>query len=59
VCLRSDSARRRRGRGGAFDEPTPEASALGAWGGQAVILPYLERRTTMQWMKEVVRHDSE
>jgi D-beta-D-heptose 7-phosphate kinase/D-beta-D-heptose 1-phosphate adenosyltransferase len=36
----------------------PEAALLSAWGGQAVVLPYLEGRSTTQLMKEVVRRDS-
>ena len=36
----------------------PEAALLATWGGQAVILPYLEGRSTTQLMKEVVRRDS-
>ena len=36
----------------------PEAALLATWGGQAVVLPYLEGRSTTQLMKEVVRRDS-
>jgi D-beta-D-heptose 7-phosphate kinase/D-beta-D-heptose 1-phosphate adenosyltransferase len=36
----------------------PEAALLGTWGGQAVVLPYLEGRSTTQLIKEVVRRDS-
>jgi D-beta-D-heptose 7-phosphate kinase / D-beta-D-heptose 1-phosphate adenosyltransferase len=36
----------------------PEAPLLATWGGQAVVLPYLEGRSTTQLMKEVVRRDS-
>jgi D-beta-D-heptose 7-phosphate kinase / D-beta-D-heptose 1-phosphate adenosyltransferase len=36
----------------------PEAAVLAAWGGQAVVLPYLEGRSTTELMKEVVRRDS-
>jgi D-beta-D-heptose 7-phosphate kinase/D-beta-D-heptose 1-phosphate adenosyltransferase len=36
----------------------PEADLLATWGGQAVVLPYLEGRSTTQLMKEVVRRDS-
>jgi D-beta-D-heptose 7-phosphate kinase / D-beta-D-heptose 1-phosphate adenosyltransferase len=36
----------------------PEAALLASWGGQAVVLPYLEGRSTTQLMKEVVRRDS-
>jgi D-beta-D-heptose 7-phosphate kinase/D-beta-D-heptose 1-phosphate adenosyltransferase len=36
----------------------PEADLLASWGGQAVVLPYLEGRSTTQLMKEVVRRDS-
>ena len=36
----------------------PEAALLGTWGGQAVVLPYLEGRSTTRLMKEVVRRDS-
>ncbi|HWD44852.1 MAG TPA: PfkB family carbohydrate kinase [Actinomycetota bacterium] len=36
----------------------PEAALLESWGGQAVILPYLEGRSTTQLMREVVRRDS-
>jgi D-beta-D-heptose 7-phosphate kinase / D-beta-D-heptose 1-phosphate adenosyltransferase len=36
----------------------PEAALLSAWGGQAVVLPYLEGRSTTQLMKEVARRDS-
>jgi D-beta-D-heptose 7-phosphate kinase / D-beta-D-heptose 1-phosphate adenosyltransferase len=36
----------------------PEAAQLATWGGQAVVLPYLEGRSTTQLMKEVVRRDS-
>ena len=36
----------------------PEAELLATWGGQAVVLPYLEGRSTTQLMKEVVRRDS-
>jgi D-beta-D-heptose 7-phosphate kinase / D-beta-D-heptose 1-phosphate adenosyltransferase len=36
----------------------PEAGLLASWGGQAVVLPYLEGRSTTQLMKEVVRRDS-
>jgi len=36
----------------------PEAALLATWGGQAVVLPYLEGRSTTELMKEVVRRDS-
>jgi D-beta-D-heptose 7-phosphate kinase/D-beta-D-heptose 1-phosphate adenosyltransferase len=36
----------------------PEAALLATWGGQAVVLPYLEGRSTTQLMKEVVRRDT-
>jgi D-beta-D-heptose 7-phosphate kinase / D-beta-D-heptose 1-phosphate adenosyltransferase len=36
----------------------PEADLLASWGGQAVVLPYLEGRSTTQLMKEVVRRDN-
>ena len=36
----------------------PEADLLSTWGGQAVVLPYLEGRSTTQLMKEVVRRDN-
>jgi len=36
----------------------PEAALLGTWGGQAVVLPYLEGRSTTRLMKEVVRRDN-
>jgi D-beta-D-heptose 7-phosphate kinase / D-beta-D-heptose 1-phosphate adenosyltransferase len=36
----------------------PEAALLATWGGQAVVLPYLEGRSTSKLMKEVVRRDS-
>jgi bifunctional ADP-heptose synthase (sugar kinase/adenylyltransferase) len=36
----------------------PEAALLGTWGGQAVVLPYLEGRSTTQLMKEVARRDN-
>jgi rfaE bifunctional protein nucleotidyltransferase chain/domain len=36
----------------------PEAALLASWGGQAVVLPYLEGRSTTQLLKEVVRRDS-
>jgi D-beta-D-heptose 7-phosphate kinase / D-beta-D-heptose 1-phosphate adenosyltransferase len=36
----------------------PEAALLSTWGGQAVVLPYLEGRSTTQLMEEVVRRDS-
>jgi D-beta-D-heptose 7-phosphate kinase/D-beta-D-heptose 1-phosphate adenosyltransferase len=36
----------------------PEAALLATWGGQAVVLPYLEGRSTTQLMKEVLRRDS-
>jgi rfaE bifunctional protein nucleotidyltransferase chain/domain len=36
----------------------PEAALLSTWGGQAVVLPYLEGRSTTQLMKEVVRRDN-
>jgi D-beta-D-heptose 7-phosphate kinase / D-beta-D-heptose 1-phosphate adenosyltransferase len=36
----------------------PEAAALAAWGGQAIVLPYLEGRSTTRLMKEVVRRDT-
>jgi D-beta-D-heptose 7-phosphate kinase / D-beta-D-heptose 1-phosphate adenosyltransferase len=36
----------------------PEAALLASWGGQAVVLPYLEGRSTTQLMKEVIRRDS-
>jgi rfaE bifunctional protein nucleotidyltransferase chain/domain len=36
----------------------PEAELLATWGGQAVVLPYLEGRSTTQLMKEVVRRDN-
>jgi D-beta-D-heptose 7-phosphate kinase / D-beta-D-heptose 1-phosphate adenosyltransferase len=36
----------------------PEAAVLATWGGQAVVLPYLEGRSTTNLMKEVVRRDS-
>jgi rfaE bifunctional protein nucleotidyltransferase chain/domain/rfaE bifunctional protein kinase chain/domain len=37
----------------------PEAALLASWGGQAVVLPYLEGRSTTQLLKEVVRRDSD
>jgi D-beta-D-heptose 7-phosphate kinase / D-beta-D-heptose 1-phosphate adenosyltransferase len=37
----------------------PEAAVLAGWGGQAVVLPYLEGRSTTELMKEVVRRDSD
>jgi D-beta-D-heptose 7-phosphate kinase / D-beta-D-heptose 1-phosphate adenosyltransferase len=36
----------------------PETALLSTWGGQAVVLPYLEGRSTTQLMKEVVRRDN-
>jgi D-beta-D-heptose 7-phosphate kinase/D-beta-D-heptose 1-phosphate adenosyltransferase len=36
----------------------PEAALLGTWSGQAVVLPYLEGRSTTRLLKEVVRRDS-
>jgi D-beta-D-heptose 7-phosphate kinase / D-beta-D-heptose 1-phosphate adenosyltransferase len=36
----------------------PEAAVLATWGGQAVILPYLEGRSTTKLMEEVARGDS-
>jgi D-beta-D-heptose 7-phosphate kinase / D-beta-D-heptose 1-phosphate adenosyltransferase len=36
----------------------PEAALLATWGGQAVVLPYLEGRSTTKLMREVVRRDS-
>jgi D-beta-D-heptose 7-phosphate kinase / D-beta-D-heptose 1-phosphate adenosyltransferase len=36
----------------------PEAALLTTWGGQAVVLPYLEGRSTTRLLKEVVRRDS-
>ena len=33
----------------------PEAALLAGWGGQAVVLPYLEGRSTTRLMKEVMR----
>ena len=36
----------------------PEAALLATWGGQAVVLPYLEGRSTTQLIREVVRRDS-
>jgi D-beta-D-heptose 7-phosphate kinase / D-beta-D-heptose 1-phosphate adenosyltransferase len=36
----------------------PEAAALATWGGQAVVLPYLEGRSTTKLIKEVARRDS-
>ena len=36
----------------------PEAALLGTWGGQAVVLPYLEGRSTTQLIKEVAQHDN-
>jgi D-beta-D-heptose 7-phosphate kinase/D-beta-D-heptose 1-phosphate adenosyltransferase len=36
----------------------PEAAVLATWGGQAVILPYLEGRSTTKLMEEVARRDS-
>jgi rfaE bifunctional protein nucleotidyltransferase chain/domain/rfaE bifunctional protein kinase chain/domain len=36
----------------------PEAALLATWGGQAVILPYLEGRSTTRLLKEVVRRDN-
>jgi D-beta-D-heptose 7-phosphate kinase/D-beta-D-heptose 1-phosphate adenosyltransferase len=36
----------------------PEAALLATWGGQAVVLPYLEGRSTTKLLKEVVRRDS-
>ena len=36
----------------------PESALLASWGGQAVVLPYLEGRSSTQLMKEVVRRDS-
>ena len=36
----------------------PEAALLGTWGGQAVVLPYLEGRSTTQLIKEVARRDN-
>jgi rfaE bifunctional protein nucleotidyltransferase chain/domain len=35
----------------------PEARALAAWGGQAVVLPYLEGRSTSGLLQEVVRRE--
>jgi D-beta-D-heptose 7-phosphate kinase/D-beta-D-heptose 1-phosphate adenosyltransferase len=36
----------------------PEAATLAAWGGQAVVLPYLEGRSTTKLIKEVARRDN-
>ncbi len=36
----------------------PEATALVAWGGQAVLLPYLENRSTTRLVQEVLRRAS-
>jgi D-beta-D-heptose 7-phosphate kinase / D-beta-D-heptose 1-phosphate adenosyltransferase len=36
----------------------PEAATLTAWGGQAVVLPYLEGRSTTKLIKEVARRDN-
>ncbi len=36
----------------------PEAQVVAAWGGQAVVLPYLEGRSTSGLLKEVVRRGS-
>jgi rfaE bifunctional protein nucleotidyltransferase chain/domain len=36
----------------------PEAALLATWGGQAVVLPYLEGRSTTKLMEEVARRDS-
>ncbi len=35
----------------------PEAALLASWGGQAVVLPYLEGRSTTRLLKEAVRRD--
>ena len=36
----------------------PEARTMAAWGGQAVVLPYLEGRSTTHLLQEVVRRGS-
>ena len=36
-------------------ETLPEAPLLAGWGGQAVVLPYLEGRSTTRLVKEAVR----
>jgi rfaE bifunctional protein nucleotidyltransferase chain/domain/rfaE bifunctional protein kinase chain/domain len=36
----------------------PETATLAAWGGQAVVLPYLEGRSTTKLIKEVARRDN-
>jgi D-beta-D-heptose 7-phosphate kinase / D-beta-D-heptose 1-phosphate adenosyltransferase len=36
----------------------PETTTLAAWGGQAVVLPYLEGRSTTKLIKEVARRDN-
>ncbi|HEX8132786.1 MAG TPA: D-glycero-beta-D-manno-heptose 1-phosphate adenylyltransferase, partial [Actinomycetes bacterium] len=36
----------------------PEAARVAAWGGQAVVLPYLEGRSTTKLIKEVARRDN-
>ncbi|CAN5745393.1 D-glycero-beta-D-manno-heptose 1-phosphate adenylyltransferase [soil metagenome] len=35
----------------------PEAATVARWGGQAVVLPYLQGRSTSSLMKEVARHE--
>ncbi len=37
--------------------PLPEASLLGSWGGEAVVLPYLRGRSTTHLLQEVARRD--
>jgi rfaE bifunctional protein nucleotidyltransferase chain/domain len=34
----------------------PEADVVAAWGGQAVVLPYLQGRSTSRLVKEAARH---
>jgi rfaE bifunctional protein nucleotidyltransferase chain/domain len=34
----------------------PEAPLLASWGGQAVVLPYLDGRSTTALIREAVRH---
>jgi bifunctional ADP-heptose synthase (sugar kinase/adenylyltransferase) len=34
----------------------PEARTLARWGGQAIVLPYLQGRSTTRLVKEAARH---
>jgi rfaE bifunctional protein nucleotidyltransferase chain/domain len=46
-------------KGGDYSEDSlPEAAVLAEWGGQAVVLPYLEGRSTTTLLRSAVRHNN-